>query len=179
MSLKRDENNKIVKINFFTFKKFIKLKKPLLHKKKFSKDLKIILIFSMVFITLKTNKPFKKLDKDFLFDIFVLIFKNDKKINKEFTVDLLVEKTKYFDFVNRISSLDVNSFYESIFSFYNYSGILNYLKRKKKLKKMIINNDGYTNFVNLNKNLKNILSFIKISSPNRFNYIYRKLIYLV
>ncbi|MDE6646136.1 MAG: hypothetical protein K2J69_02385, partial [Malacoplasma sp.] len=62
MSLKKDENNKIIEINFSTFKKFIKHKKPLIHKKKLSNNLKVLLIFSMVFITLKTNKRFKELD---------------------------------------------------------------------------------------------------------------------
>ena len=74
MSLKKDENNKIIEINFSTFKKFIKHKKPLIHKKKLSNNLKVLLIFSMVFITLKTNKRFKELDKEFLIDVFFVIF---------------------------------------------------------------------------------------------------------
>nr|MDE5767754.1 hypothetical protein [Malacoplasma sp.] len=116
MSLKKDENNKIIEINFSTFKKFIKHKKPFIHKKKFSNSLKVLLIFSMVFITLKTNKRFKELDKEFLIDIFSFIFQKNKKINKEFIVDILVKKTKYFEFVERIKNLDVSNFFESIFS---------------------------------------------------------------
>lgn len=176
MSSKKAENRKSKKLSLFRYKIVLKSWKnwkwnPCL-------ELKVSFVFSMIYISLKTNKEFKKIDNQTITNTYIKFFKSEWTSHKDFLVSLLSDSTKKFDFGFRIEYLDSDKLYDSLFSFFSNSNILDYSSRKKKLKKIIIEEDGLQNFMNLNQNLKLILNFIKKSSPTKFNWIFRKIMTL-
>ena len=181
MNLKKD-SNKIKKVSFLTFKRFLRNKRWLFvfKKNQISAQAKTMLIFALLFLFLQTNKKFKKITTfefkqfykkfhkfdgalyscDHLIAFLNLICEN-KEINNE-----------YFK-----EELNITEFYENLCSFFSKSYLLKY-SNHKKLKKFQIEESDVQNFIILNQNMKFILNFIKLSNPISFNLIYLKLMYL-
>lgn len=176
MSLKKDENKKKYKLSFFRFKLFLRSKKILKWNPPI--ELKVSIVLSMIYISLKTNREFRKLDKITIKEVYFKFFKENSCPHKEFFVELLNNSVKKFDFGFRIDFLDGEKFYDNLYSFFANSSILDYSSGKKKLKKIIIEEEGLENFIQLNENLKSIMIFIKKSSPTKFNWIFRKIMSL-
>lgn len=181
MNLKKGEN-KYIQISLYSYKLFLKRKITYLFvvgSRKKNLELKISLIFSLIYISLKTNQKFWRLDKSIIDEAYNIFFQSKREDTQKYLTHILEEETKKMIFGSRLDELNVVHLYENIESFYSNCEILDYLRKKEKLRRIIITEEGVSKFVTINKNLKFILNFIKTSSPTQFNTIYRKLMNLV
>ena len=181
MNLKKGESKQL-KLSYYAYKTFLKRNNiylSIVGYKKSQLELKITLIFSLIYITLKTTDEISKIDKQTIKEIYQIFFVNKVGDTKKYLINLLDDATKKFNLGFRLEHLDTGELYKNLTSFYTNSEILNYFKKKAKLKKLNITDEWNHKFISLNKSLKFILNFIKNSSPNRFNSIYRKIMLLV
>lgn len=172
MSLKKDENKTI---NFKMFKIFIKTKKQYIKLWHPKKEDKVLLIFILIKIALEIDTKFDKLKSDYLKKVYRSWYCGD--CSYKHAVEMLEQTIRNKDIVIT-KPFNVSHFYNSLFSFYENSKIINFFWKKKKIKSIFIDSDGVNNYILLNKNLKYILSFIKYISPEKFNSIYKKILIL-
>lgn len=173
MSLKKDENRVI---NFKLFKIFVKTKKQYIKLWHPKKEEKVFLIFILLKIAIEKEEKFCKLKNNYLKQLYLDYFNTDCSCKK--TVKILEHSIE-----NNIKDIDmkklnVNHFYNNLYSFYENSKILNIFWKKEKKKNISIDIHGVNNYILLNKNLKAILVFIKEVVPEKFNFIYKKILIL-
>ncbi|BAC43862.1 hypothetical protein D8X55_00240 [Malacoplasma penetrans] len=181
MSLKKGEN-KNIKISLSSYKFFLKRKMSHLFvpkKKRNNLELKISLIFSLIYISLITNQRFWKLNKKTIIEVYDIFFVKCTDDLKQNLISILETATKKINYGFKLDDLNVYDLYDHVESFYSNCEILEYFKKMKKLKRVYISEEEMGQFITINQNLKFILNFIKITSPTRFNSIYRKLMNLV